>query len=180
MNEGLIPRRYATALFKVAAERNDSERLYTMMQNVAAAFAGDAELQRVVANPFVSDKDKISLLTVAAGAESTDATYDDFLRLLSRNKRLDIMGAIARDYCLLYRRARNIRRVIVTSAAPLDDKSLDRLKKLIEDHLAGATMEFSSQVDPGLIGGFTVTVDNERLDASVRNELKQLRLNLLN
>ena len=40
-------------------------------------------------------------------------------------------------------------------------------------------MEYVSRVDPDLIGGFTVSIDNERLDASVRNELKQLRLNLL-
>ena len=33
--------------------------------------------------------------------------------------------------------------------------------------------------DPDIIGGFTVDIDNERLDASVKNELKQLRLKLL-
>ena len=40
-------------------------------------------------------------------------------------------------------------------------------------------MEYDTHVNPDLIGGFTVSIDNERLDASVKNELKQLRLNLL-
>ncbi len=40
-------------------------------------------------------------------------------------------------------------------------------------------MEYTFRVDPDLIGGFTVDIDNERLDASVKNELKQLRLRLL-
>ena len=40
-------------------------------------------------------------------------------------------------------------------------------------------MEYSSSVDPSLIGGFTVSVGNERIDASISNELKQLRLNLI-
>ena len=40
-------------------------------------------------------------------------------------------------------------------------------------------MEYTYSTDPDLIGGFTVDIDNERLDASVKNELKQLRLKLL-
>ena len=40
-------------------------------------------------------------------------------------------------------------------------------------------MEYSSKVDPSLIGGFTVDIDNERLNASVAHELKQLKLSLI-
>ena len=42
------------------------------------------------------------------------------------------------------------------------------------------TLEITQQVDPQLIGGFTVTINDLQLDASVRNELRQLRLHLLN
>ena len=41
------------------------------------------------------------------------------------------------------------------------------------------TLEISQTIDPSLIGGFTVKIDDYLLDASVSNELKQLRLNLL-
>jgi F-type H+-transporting ATPase subunit delta len=54
-----------------------------------------------------------------------------------------------------------------------------RLEQLIESHLNGGKSEFSFATDSELIGGFTVDIDNERLDASVKNELKQLRLKLL-
>lgn len=40
-------------------------------------------------------------------------------------------------------------------------------------------MEYMSVVNPDLLGGFTVNIGNEKLDASIANELKQLRLNLL-
>ena len=40
-------------------------------------------------------------------------------------------------------------------------------------------MEYNHRIDPDLIGGFVVNIDNEKLDASVANELKQLRLKLL-
>ena len=40
-------------------------------------------------------------------------------------------------------------------------------------------MEYAERVDPALIGGFAIDIASERLDASVRNNLEQMRLNLL-
>ena len=58
-------------------------------------------------------------------------------------------------------------------------REMKRLKALIESHVGGATVEYETAVDPDLIGGFVVKIDSERLDASIKNELKQLRLKLL-
>ena len=41
------------------------------------------------------------------------------------------------------------------------------------------TLEQSFKVDKDLIGGFTINVDGQVLDASVKNELSKLRLKLL-
>lgn len=179
MNEGLIPRRYAKALYKVAVERGVAERLYGMMNRMTEAAAVQPSLRCAIANPFVSVEDKSALLVAAVGSSETDRTFTDFLTLLARNKRLSLAIDIARGYASLYRQERGIYKVDVVSAAPLNADGENRLKKLIGAHLNGGTMEYSSHVDPDLIGGFAVTIDNERLDASVRNELKQLRLNLL-
>lgn len=179
MNEGLIPRRYAKALYKVAVERGDDKVLYGLMNRLVEVALFEPTLSKAISNPFVSVSDKCLLLEAVAGDEGHNKTFVDFLKLLSENKRLDMMFLVARQYAELYRQEKNIFKVEVVSAAKLDKSEEDRLKKLIESHLGGGTMEYSDRVDPDLIGGFTVTVDNERLDASVKNELKQLRLNLL-
>ena len=180
MNEGLIPRRYAKALYKVAVERNCSDRIYSLMQQLAATFASSEQLRALIANPFVEAADKEAAVTAAAGAAATDETFADFLKLLIQNRRMDLCASVANAYVDIFRKERNIRRVEVISAAPLDSAVEKRIKSVIEEHLHGATMEFSAKVDPALIGGFIVTVDNERLDASLRNRLKEIRLNLLN
>ena len=41
-------------------------------------------------------------------------------------------------------------------------------------------MEFSIRIDPSIIGGFIINIDNECLDASIRNRFKEMRLTLLN
>lgn len=179
MNEGLIPSRYAKALYKVAVDRKEQDAIYALMNKLVESAQTEPALNQAISNPFVSDADKCSLLKAAVAPLEPTGTYADFLKLLVENRRLSMAIDIARAYGLLYRRELKIARVKVTSASQLSDDELQRLKKLISSHLNGGTMEFSTDVDPGLIGGFAINIDNERLDASVKNELKQLRLNLL-
>ena len=179
MNDGLIPRRYAKALLKFAIEKGQADRLYAMMKTLSANFAGEPDLAKTVANPFVPASDKTKLLMTASGATAADDVYADFLKLLINNNRIGMMRAIAMAYLEMYRKENNIYLVEITSAAPMPDKELKRLKALIESHVGGATVEYHVDVDPDLIGGFVVKIDSERLDASIKNELKQLRLKLL-
>ncbi|MCM1066518.1 MAG: ATP synthase F1 subunit delta [Muribaculaceae bacterium] len=181
MDKGLIPRRYAKALYEVAAGRSADASVYALMQKLSDAFAAEKELGSTVANPFIATADKVKLLTEAAGgAEAAgNAMYQDFLKLLAQNKRLDMARDIALAYIALYRKEHSIYRVSVVSAAPLGSKERERLEAVIAKHVGEGTMEYDYTVDPALIGGFTVTVNSERLDASVANTLKQMRLQLL-
>lgn len=179
MNQGLIPRRYAKALYKFALEKGADKRLYELTGNLVNAFLSQPALQEAVTNPFVTADDKTALLKTAAGAEKDDTVFADFLSLLGQNNRIDFVRDIALAYRDIYRQTNGIYRVTVTSAAPLDAEGESRLKDLIERHLGGASMEYVAKVDPELIGGFTVSINNEKLDASVANELKQLRLKLI-
>lgn len=180
MNQGLIPNRYAKALFKFASEKGRADRVYGLMKSLASAFMKQPRLQTVIANPYVPADDKTRLLITAAGADKEkDACYDDFLRLLHENRRIEFARDIAIAYLDIYREANNIYLVRVTTAADLPQEEIKRLHDLVEKHLAGASMEFSQTVDPELIGGFVIDINSERLDASVSNELKQLRLKLL-
>lgn len=180
MNQGLIPARYAKALYEFAAQSGDDSQLFAIMQTLSATFAAEPRMQKVISNPFVAAPEKTALLTTAAGpGAATSAIFRRFMDLLVENGRLDMVRDIALAYIALYRRAHNIRLVTVTSAAPLGQTEEKRLRQLIQNHLGSATMDYQTEVDPDLIGGFTVSIDNEKLDASVANELKQLRLSLL-
>lgn len=57
---------------------------------------------------------------------------------------------------------------------------LDKLKALVQKSFAGRTLEYTYDVTPDIIGGFVIDVDSVRMDASISNELEQLRLTLLN
>lgn len=179
MNQGLIPRRYAKAILEFAAERHEDRRIYDIFKRLVASFNAQPELNATMANPFVSDADKQALLRTAAGVTDDDAVFDDMVKLLVANHRIDCVRDIALAYLRLYRKAHEIYKVEVVSAAPLSPDEDKRLRAIIESHLNGAGMEYETRVSPDLIGGFVVDIDSERLDASVRNQLEQLRLTLI-
>lgn len=179
MNEGLIPSRYAKALLKFAIEKKAEARMYELMNHMSTSFAAYPELDTTMANPFISPEKKQQLLMTAAGADPADEVFSDFLKLLRQNNRLPMARGIALAYEEDYRKLNNIYKVEVTAAALMPEEQEKRLKQLILSHLKGGTMEYSFKVDPSLIGGFSVKVGSEQLDASVRNELKQLKLKLL-
>ena len=179
MDQGLIPNRYAKALYKFALEKGAADRVYELMKCLCASFAGQPRLQEVVANPFVATEDKTGLLTTAACAKSTDTVFADFLKLLVENRRIDIVRLIALRYLDIYRRANNICLVKIVPATDMPADVVGKLHALVERHLPGATVEYTHLTDPSIIGGFIVDVNSERLDASLESELRQLRLKLL-
>ena len=180
MNEGLIPARYAKALYKVACEQKNDADLYQMMKSLEQSFSQQPLLQSTLGNPYVSNEDKTNLLITAADVtKKGKVLFCDFIKLLSENKRMNMARSIAIAYIALYRKFNNIYDVKVVSAAPMGESEQKRLRDMVCRHLNGGTMEYSTSVNPDLIGGFTVSVGNERIDASISNELKQLRLNLI-
>ncbi len=119
MNQGLIPSRYAKALFEFASEKKADRRIYDLMHALESSFASEPSLQQAVGNPFIPAADKMKLLTTAAGASGNDEVYARFLQLLADNNRLDAARDIALAYMKLYRSQHHIYLVTVTSAAPM-------------------------------------------------------------
>ena len=79
----------------------------------------------------------------------------------------------------MYRSDKGIAQVVVTSAAPLPAQAFDKIKAFLKSCLHGKSIEYKVDVDPELIGGFTIKIDSLLLDASLSSELRDLRLKLI-
>lgn len=178
MNDGLIPNRYAKALYKLAVERGDDATVYARMKQLDSSYAAEPQLKKAVANPFLDAADKTRLLLSAAGAGNDESTAR-FVPLVIKNNRVSFMRAIALSYIKLYRERNDIARVEVVTATAVASDVIDHIVDVVKNQLNGKTIELTQRVDPALIGGFTVNVDSMVLDASVKNQLEKLRLKLL-
>lgn len=178
MNDGLIPKRYAKALYKLATENGDLDEIYAQMRALSGRNTAIDELKRVVRNPYIPNEDKGRVMLLAAGAQP-GSSLEKFILLIIKNNRAEFLRKIALSYVDLYREKHNIAKVEVTTATQLPEDEVQAIINVVKKQLGDTTLEIETLVDPELIGGFTVSVGDMLLDASVKNELKKLRLNLL-
>ncbi len=178
MINGLIPNRYAKALYKFAAESNNTEAVYNEMLRVIEAFRNNPDLQKTLANPHVETADKQKLLLAAAGSNPGE-DYSRFVRLIIEHKREDFAYLMALAYRDLYRKDHNISQVKIITAAELGADEMAKLQGVVKKSFKDTTFEFSSEVNPDLIGGFIIDVDSSRMDASIAGQFANLRQSLL-
>lgn len=179
MDNGLIPRRYAKALYKFAKEHGKTKEVYDEMKVVIDAFRSNPDLQKVLSNPFVSRDDKENLLKAAAG-DKVENDYLGFVKLLLEQHREDYAYRMALAFRDIYRDENKISQVRIATAVKLPEQEMERIRKMIAAAFPDRTLEYSYAIEPSIIGGFIIDVDDSRMDASLSNELEQLRLNLIN
>lgn len=178
MVSGLIPHRYAKALYKYALESNTAGDVYEEMKRVVESFQKNADLAKVLSNPYVDAADKEKVLLAAAGEKPGD-DYRRFVKLILDHKREEFAYLMALAYRDIYRKENNISQVKITTAAVLPEAEMKKLRAVVENAFKNTKFEYTSAVDPKLIGGFIIDVDSTRMDASLSGELAQLRQNLL-
>lgn len=178
MIPGLIPNRYAKALYKYASEHNSTKQVYDEMKNVISSFSRNNELEKVISNPYIGKKDKKDLLLKAAG-DNPGNDYVRFVDLILEHKRESFAYLMALAYREIYRNQNNISQVKIQTAVKLSDSEIDKLKDLVNKSFPKRTLEYNIVVNSEIIGGFIIDVDSTRMDASISGELQQLRQNLL-
>ena len=176
MNEGLIARRYAKALYAYAAELGQEQALYGRMQTLAAALATLPDLSEALRNPTLSLRDRATLLNEAAGPQP-EPSYLAFVRLVLARHREESLRAIALGYTDYYRRKKHISIVRLVSAVPMSDEALARIRRQVALRTHGE-VEFENGVDPSIDGGFIFRLNDYRLDASVKGQLGRIRREL--
>ncbi len=176
MNEGLIARRYALAMLKVARRFDAAGEVYQKMKIFEQNYISHPDLHKALMNPVLSPQDKEQLLTTAIGIDP-GKLYIRGIRLLIRNHREMYIRSICLMYQKLYRKAYHIGQVKIITAMPLEEPVLDRIKKLVTDRTS-REIEFVERIDPSIIGGFILRVNSMQLDMSISGELKKVKKQL--
>ena len=172
MNVGVISVRYARALLKCSVDAKLEDKVYSEMQTMAQSFASVPELKFTIDNPMLSKENKAKLLTAAAGGEISELTRS-FINLVLKEDREGVMQFMANSYITLYRKQKNIIRGKLTTAAAVTPAVEQKMRQLVENNTNG-TVEFETEIDPDIIGGFVLEYDTYRMDASVKAKLNTI------
>lgn len=172
MDLGLISVRYARALLTASVEAQLSDKVYADMQTLSESYAQVAELKSAITNPMLSKAEKQGLLVTACAGTSCNLTKR-FIQLVLDEGRENIIQFIASSFITLYRKQNNLVRAKLLTATTLTPKTEARLKDFVGSKTNGK-VEFVSEVDSDIIGGFVLEYDTYRVDASVRTQLNTI------
>ena len=173
MNEGMISKRYAKALLLFAKDNNSEDAVYSEMKLLASVFLHEPKLRMVMDNPVLNVEDKQSLIKTAVGGK-TSKELIRFIELVLKNKREKYLQNIALSYIDLYCEIKGINTGKLVTATPVDASVAEKMKGLLQKIKPG-TLDFETSVDPDLEGGFVLYIDDYRLDASVKTQLKRIK-----
>lgn len=147
MNTGIISSRYAKALLKLVDETGNGDAVY-------------GQIQQVLQNPDQMPSE-------------WEPELLKFVQLLVRNKRLPYLKYIFHTFIDLYNTSRDRIIARLTTAVPAPSLEV-KLKSLLEEKL-GREVLLEASVDPSIIGGFVLIVDDKMLDASVSRQIEEIR-----
>ena len=172
MDIGVISVRYARALLKSATDAKIEQQVYAEMQQIAKSYIEVPQLRSTIDNPMLSKDKKQALLLTAAGQKPSDL-MKAFISLVLKEDRESVMQFIANSYVTLYRQQKNVIRGRLITAAAVSPETEQKMRQMVESKTNG-TVEFESQVNPDIIGGFILEYDTYRMDASVKTKLNSI------
>jgi F-type H+-transporting ATPase subunit delta len=177
MNEGKISVRYAQALYALAEEQGVQKDIYTRMEALSEAFIQVPGFAATLSNPMQPAINKLSLLLTATGCAS-ESLLASFFRFIAKKGREEYMVFMAMSYQKVYREKQRIVMGKITSAVSLEAGTADKIRKLVDQRFS-ASMELSTKVEPDILGGFILEVDNYQMDSSLRTKLESVRSKLM-
>jgi F-type H+-transporting ATPase subunit delta len=167
---------YARALLEAAAERGRVEEVASELAALASALKESDELSHFLDNPQLEPAAKADVLGLVV--EGADELVLNFVRLVALKGRAGELLRIQEEFQALVDAAAGRVAVELTTAIELPEEEVAAIVRKIEQ-ASGRTVEATSKVDPGLIGGIVLRAGSLRVDASVRGRLDRLRRELV-
>jgi F-type H+-transporting ATPase subunit delta len=168
--------RYASALFSLAHDDRQTEPVAQALEKLDALIAQSPDLERVVRSPVFSANDQLKALDAILAREGISGIAANFVRLVTKKRRLFVLRQMIADYRKLYDASRGVTRAEVTSASSLSDENLTALKDQLKAASGGRDVQLDAKVDPSIIGGLIVKLGSRMVDGSLRTKLNAIRL----
>ena len=174
MDNGKISVRYARALFQLAQEQGCEGDVYDGLMRLSHNYLlAISQFNEVLSDPIVAKNEKVKLLEMAVG-EPMHIILKQFIAFVVEQHRESRMFLIAMKYMEMYRKKHNILNTQLTTATELPEATLDKIKAYVEQTF-NVEAEMEIKIDPALIGGFVLDIENTRMDASVAGQLNALK-----
>ncbi len=177
MNDSTIRVRYAKAFFLAAHEKSMIETVKADVEKVLNICNKSIEFILLLESPVITTSKKVDLINDLFKNEINELTLN-FLLLIAKNKREVFIPGICTYFLEIIRKDRNIKSAVLTTATEVDEKTVNKIADMMGKEL-NAKIELSREVDPEIIGGLILRIEDKQFDSSVYTKLKNIKQHLL-
>jgi len=175
MQNPRLATRYAKSLLDLAVERNSVEDTLKDMQLLHSICEQSHDFVVMLRSPVISADKKLNVVKILLEGRNVSELTQLFVNLLVSKGRESVLPEIANAFQTQYNTLKNIRLVKVTTASAMADGTLDNIKEKIAGFMKGDSVQLKTEIDPELIGGFVIEMEDKLYDASVRKSLNDLK-----
>ena len=169
-----VASRYAKSLLNLAKEQNKVEEVLSDIQSFDKALE-NRDLLLLTKSPIVPLDKKRAIFDALFKSKYDNMTMM-FFDIILRKGREAYLPEIADSFIAQYNTLKGISKVTVTTATPLSKESLEAVRaKLLASNVTDESIEFTTIVDPSIIGGLVIRIGDNLYDASVERKLKELK-----
>lgn len=176
-NAPRFARAYARTLFRSALARNELDAVIADVRALDAQWRGSPELRLFCRShqPGNTESHERQVSTLW-GTTFTESLLV-LLRALARREHLALIPPILEQFFILHDLEKGRTHVEASFAVEPTPALLNQVRDKILAR-RGGTVEMRVKIDPSLIAGFVITLNDQRIDASMAGRLNRLRLGL--
>lgn len=169
-----IAERYVSALFDVAVDAGVLEAVEKDLQAIASILENNADFRAFIINPLLTRNAQEQVAAAVLSRLNVNKITAQFIALLARAKRLDILGEMIALFLEAVASARGEMAAELVSAKPVSGAE----SKKIAEKLGAAynkKITLTTRADASLLGGVIINVGSVQLDGSLAGKLNRLK-----
>lgn len=168
--------RYAAALYMAASKAGALDNVSAELGRVTEIMASSDEFRNFVLDPTIPQGAKqAGVSSVLEGLGASEITRN-FVALVSDNRRLTVLDQILEKFKSLVSEQKGDVNAVITTAARWSDADIadvsEELTKLLG---AGRKVTLTQRVDPDILGGIVLDVEDKHVDLSVATRVREVQ-----
>lgn len=170
--ETVAAKRYARALFEVAAQQQKGLEVEQELRAVVTAIEGDADIQKFISTPNIPQSVKTEVLGKALKGNVSEPVMNT-INLLLEKGRTELFAELLNSYVKIQGASMGMADAVVYSTYPLSEGEKEQVAAEF-GQLAQQKIRVTNVVDESLLGGLKVVIGDKLYDESLSGKLERL------
>ena len=168
--------RYAQALYSLKRESNTVLEAQKEVKELMKVIKDNPGFLNVLDAPYLTKEERLAIVDKVFA--SIDEEIKNLIKIVIENGRALYLLQIFEDFNSLANEYRGVKEGLVYSAMPISEEEIEKITSAISE-IEKCPIELKNIIDPTLIGGVKVVINDHIYDGSIKHHIEQMKITLL-